>query len=368
MKDRTKDKTMTRAAVPEYLQSDFSNCPPGHRFTLYGAFWERNRNWKRVKNIDLKSVFNDFPLGINRLRDELIKRQNHLAEASNETVKTFLAESVSPFLTGTGIEHPLENGMAFLNPYGLPYLPGSSVKGTLRRSAEELAGIAPDINWDNNRGWTEKAVTALFGKEPTSRSDEAERGALTFWDVFPQCSKLSVEIMNPHYNEYYQGKTTPHDAGSPGPIYFLAVPEKSGFAFHVHCDLHRLKDNVGLAEQWSILISSAFNHAFEWLGFGAKTAVGHGSMKRSDSIQTPKERCEWVDETIQRLVKEHNAKEEDTLRGQRLVESWQAIGDPDLKRAALADIRARWQEKGWWDNPPPGKSKKVLQIYKKEDQ
>ena len=96
--------------------------------------------------------------------------------------------------------------------------------------------------------------------------------------------------------------------------------------------------------------------------------VGYGVMKRSDSIRTPKECCEWVDETIQQLVEEHNAKEDDTLRGQRLAESWQAIGDPDLKRAALVDIQARWQEKGWWDKPPSKSTKKVLQIYKKEDQ
>ena len=282
-----KNKTMAIAAVPKYLQkSDFSDCPPGYCFTLYGTFWKR-ADWDRVKDNKLEhlgSVSREFPSEINKLRDGLIKRQLHLAEASNKTVKTFLAESVSPFLTGTGIEHPLENGMAFLNPYGLPYLPGSSVKGALRRAAEELTGFTPDIRWGDSRGWTEEAVVVLFGKELPPGSDEAERGTLTFWDVFPQCSKLNVDIMNPHYGEYYQGNTAPHDAGNPGPIYFLVVPEKSDFAFHVQCNLHRLKDNAGLKEQWPKLIRSAFDHAFEWLGFGAKTAVGYGVMKRSDSI------------------------------------------------------------------------------------
>lgn len=361
---------MTTAAVPGYLKSNFNECPPGHRFTLYGEFWE-GECCRRVKDIKpsehLKSVSSDFPDGIKRLHNGLIKRQTRLAEASRETVQTYSAESASPFSTGMGIEHPLENGMAFLNPYGLPYLPGSSVKGTMRRTAEELAGITSGIKWDDNRGWTEHAVVALFGKEPPSGSDEAERGALTFWDVFPQCAKLSVEIMNPHYSNYYQREEAPHDAGSPVPIYFLTVPEKSRFVFHVQCDLHRLKENASLAEQWPKLIGDAFDHVFEWLGFGAKTAVGYGAMNRSDSIPTPKEHCEWVDETIQRLVKKHNATEDDTLRGQLLAKSWQAIEDLDLKREALADIRTRWKEKGWWDNPPPGKAKKALQIYKREN-
>ena len=37
------------------------------------------------------------------------------------------------------MEHPLENGFAFLQPYGLPYLAGSGVKGVLRQTARLLA-------------------------------------------------------------------------------------------------------------------------------------------------------------------------------------------------------------------------------------
>jgi CRISPR-associated protein Cmr6 len=32
-------------------------------------------------------------------------------------------------------------------------------------------------------------------------------------------------------------------------------------------------------ERWKTLLTAAFAHAFQWLGFGAKTAVGYGAMQ-----------------------------------------------------------------------------------------
>ncbi|HWO99019.1 MAG TPA: RAMP superfamily CRISPR-associated protein [Methylococcus sp.] len=70
----------------------------------------------------------------------LADRQTALAATvPAEALLKLEATGVAPFTTGLGNEHPLENGFAFLNPYGLPYLPGSGVKGILRQAARELA-------------------------------------------------------------------------------------------------------------------------------------------------------------------------------------------------------------------------------------
>jgi CRISPR-associated protein Cmr6 len=37
---------------------------------------------------------------------------------------------------------------------------------------------------------------------------------------------------------------------------------------------------------WKALLQSAFEHAFQWLGFGAKTAVGYGAMDHRDRADT----------------------------------------------------------------------------------
>ena len=110
------------------------------------------------------------------------------------------------------------------------------------------------------------------------RDELRNRGALMFWDVIPKPAgdTLRVEIMTPHYGDYYQGSTTPHDSGQPNPIPFLAIPPGSSFTFHVQCNPALLPKT--LRDSWQILLESAFRHAFEWLGFGAKTAVGYGQF------------------------------------------------------------------------------------------
>ena len=40
------------------------------------------------------------------------------------------------------------------------------------------------------------------------------------------------------------------------------------------------------------MIGVAFEHAFKWLGFGAKTAVGYGAMEKYDKAASPKSNAE----------------------------------------------------------------------------
>jgi CRISPR-associated protein Cmr6 len=202
----------------------------------------------------------------------LRSRQQALIQHHDRNGYRISTTSTAPFATGLGNEHPIENGFAFLTPYGLPYLAGSGVKGILRRSMQELID-------DGEEGFTFHAIDALFGPENISQPEDAKRGALDFWDVFPNPAggKLAVEIMTPHYSKYYQREESPHDSGAPVPVSFLAVPAKSQFDFHVVCQPSRLPES--LKDQWRVLLDRAFQHAFEWVGFGAKTSVGYGAMQ-----------------------------------------------------------------------------------------
>ncbi len=348
---------MAVAAVPSYVnQGLFAEAPPGHRFGLYFQLWNPT-NWLReADSKDDKdkgkqgAIRRIIPLGngTQQMVRSLLHRKKTLANNLGDLVWRLPAHSVAPFMTGLGNEHPLENGFSFLNPYGLPYLPGSGVKGVLRRAAEELAlGFYGDAG-----GWDIVSLWWLFGFEsnsvyligpsdrmPPAQHEEAQRwqdayrnpetqdavprdrlealisamldgelwrryreqpflllddlmtsqklrdelrnrGALMFWDVIPEPAggKLAVDIMTPHYGDYYQGKTTPHDSGQPNPILFLTVPPGSSFEFFVQCDPAALPES--LKDSWQILLEVAFRHAFEWLGFGAKTAVGYGQMQK----------------------------------------------------------------------------------------
>lgn len=292
---------MNAPAVPEYVRAaagDFADCPPGHRFNLYFPVWNET-GWQLDKHGKTDALRHSLKLGsAAKVLDELNKRQCALARAlAADHCVIKKARSTAPFATGLGLEHPIENGFAFLSPYGVPYLAGSGVKGVLRRAAEELYGEKE-----------QSAIDALFGHE---NDDDARRGALTCWDVFPVPPKdgphkdsLAVEIMTPHYSDYYQGNSTPHDAGKPNPIPFLAVPAGSTFRFVITCEPALLTDLVP-SDEWKTLIGKIIEHAFDWLGFGAKTAVGYGAMEEDARAKADRERKQReIEEVIQRQQQE----------------------------------------------------------------
>ncbi|MBK7955050.1 MAG: type III-B CRISPR module RAMP protein Cmr6 [Candidatus Accumulibacter sp.] len=263
---------MNVAAVPEYVvkgAAGFRSCPPGHRFNLYFEIWQEG-NWLIAKNGKAEALRQCLALGdAQPVLKALRRRQDAVARTVPEVQRHIIdAVSTAPFATGLGLEHPVDNGFAFLSPYGLPYLAGSGVKGVLRQAANALRD-------DGDAAITQPLIDALFGQE--LQGADALRGALSCWDVFPQPfgDSLVVEIMTPHFGDYYQNKSTPHDAGKPNPIPFLAVPARSAFRFVVTCDPARLPADT---PDWKATLDRIIEHAFAWLGFGAKTAVGYGAL------------------------------------------------------------------------------------------
>jgi len=324
---------MSIAAVPAYLGKDFKEASPGMRFGMYFQLWGINRRsnallWTthdvgyevRGQNQQEREVkYENKVLALSdakKLNDNDQKTMRGLLERQRQTFDVAAAADASfrldalataPFTTGLGNEHPLENGFAFLNPYGLPYLPGSGVKGVLRQAARELVGG----DWGEAHGWNDAAIEILFGRESADGEIDHLRGTLTFWDVIPQIApedqkkpdqiSLTVEIMTPHQGHYYQWKkdqrgnlieVAPHESGQPTPISFLTVPPKSGFVFHVQCNLAhltRLAPDLAKDSHWKTLLEAAFQHAYQWLGFGAKTAVGYGAMQENPEAQAERE-------------------------------------------------------------------------------
>lgn len=315
---------MPIAAVPAYLGTDFKGASPGMRFGIYLKLWgvnrrseeplwetydvnykasgpeQREREYREENKVPALSNAAELNDNDKKTMASLLARQRAAFASSRADESQLVLEAIAsaPFTSGLGNEHPLDNGFAFLNPYGLAYFPGSGVKGVLRRAADELAGG----DWGDKGGWDSDAITALFGRQDDAGNVDHLRGALVFWDVIPQISgdKLMVDVMTPHQGHYYQqtkkpqsgDSCTPHDSGQPTPIQFLTVPPGSGFIFHVQCDLAHLKRTAPALAQdghWKILLQAAFQHAFAWLGFGAKTAVGYGAMKEDAAARERQE-------------------------------------------------------------------------------
>lgn len=340
---------MAIAAVPDYLGTDFSSASPGMRFGMCLKLWDNDFRKEKSSVAALNEAVR-LTLHDRQLMAALLARQTMLAERLHPSGQLLRvdADAIAPFTTGLGNEHPLENGFAFLNPYGLPYLPGSGVKGVLRQAARELASG----DWGETHGWDheerfmlvlEKSripmtmLDVLFGKESRDGDTEHVRGALRFWDVFPQIpgTQLAVEVMTAHQSDYLQGTDTPHESGQPNPINFLTVPPGAGFHFHVQCDqpfLRRLAPELAVPEVWQSLLSAALEHAFDWLGFGAKTAVGYGAMRRDQTAEQARLNAQRAaEEQRQREEEERLRREEEQARVAQQQAAFEAL--PESEKA-----------------------------------
>lgn len=317
-------------AAPKFIAEKAINSemPPGHRFNLYAPMWvkekfaskeyiwgigedisgnkERNpRKGGKAETLEISSK--DYPTNVKKLLENLSKRQELLAKKHDAFVVPIIL--TAPFAVGLGNEHPVENGFSFLSPYGLPYIAGSGIKGALRKAAEEM-------ELDKSK------IQTLFGKED---QENATRGALIFWDGFPKCNRMTVEVMTPHQSDYYQGKSSPHDQGTPTPIQFLAVPADTPMNLIIQCDTTRLKQQD---YDWQRKVIDIIKYASKWLGFGAKTSVGYGSFeieekwlkdyKKNDEVQKEQKR-------IDSLSPEEKLKEEAETKLKTLIKDYEKI-------------------------------------------
>ena len=153
------------------------------------------------------------------------------------------------FITGLGSPHPTETGSKWDRNLGVPYLPGSSIKGAL------------------------KAWMRISEKQETFPSlfDEKCVDPVILFDAYPTAKpELDVDILNVHYKEYYDDdKKPPADYLSPNPVFFLTVAPDTEFAFRIaprdpDCDQDKFEEFLRLTA--------------EELGFGAKTFVGYGQF------------------------------------------------------------------------------------------
>jgi CRISPR-associated protein Cmr6 len=183
----------------------------------------------------------------------------------------FEAQTDWRFITGLGRKGPLEVGFTFHRIYGFPIIPGSGLKGLTRAWAYfALLETAPEDRPEDNLDFI-----AVFGREPEREGDEstASAGGAVFFEAIPRDNPaLDLDVMTPHYSEYYgdkSGQVAPTDDQNPNPIPFLTVKPGIRFAFAVGWRGEPNSDAHALAVGW-------LQNGLERLGAGAKTSAGYG--------------------------------------------------------------------------------------------
>ncbi len=177
-------------------------------------------------------------------------------------------------LCGLGELTPTENGLTVHQTYGVPVLPGSSLKGITRAW---LRASQPE-----NSAWAEGGAlwNAAFGRPPPEEKgeerDSGEAGLVHFLDALwvpaePDLplSPWAAEILTPHFGQYYSNRSgrdpAPDGTESPIPVTFLAA--QGGFRL--------------VAEGPPGLLEATWQHMIDALrhrGVGAKSRSGFGRL------------------------------------------------------------------------------------------
>ncbi|VVM06820.1 hypothetical protein MAMC_01279 [Methylacidimicrobium cyclopophantes] len=215
----------------------------------------------------------------------------------------------------------MENAGLCLDRFGLPYIPGSAVKGCARRAAiqelrealaheksnllETIALVfgwvgedwkdSSDFAYGCQRDWEEireRTAESLWQKFRIRIDSPAEKdgervpsnfaGTVRFLPAYPYKMPkhdLEKDILTPHHQEYYRGVLCEaFDSEKPIPVLFPAVAPGTVFLFPIRSAPRGIGNLLEKGRGW-------LREGLEKLGIGAKTAAGYGWFDCSERIQ-----------------------------------------------------------------------------------
>lgn len=252
----------------------------GNRGLWYTRFFDRYSDDGTLDEDAKRSWVSDNarPTGDRALLAQAVDRQRNLVAATGGRTRTFASDW--HFATGLGLPHPVENGLNWHPTLGVPYLPGSGIKGLVRAWIEcwdESLG-APDSE-------TRRARIADWFGTINDRDGSGTAGRFVFFDALPVAPvQLAADVMTPHLGKWYEqggelgslneAERIPADWHDPVPVPFLVV--KSA------CMQFGIAPRPGQSGEGLDEVMQALEQALAWLGAGAKTAVGYGRFVPAD--------------------------------------------------------------------------------------
>ncbi len=200
--------------------------------------------------------------------NKLNERQRQIAD------KSFTLTTKSRLIVGLGGGSALEVSIKLHFIYGFPYIPSSAIKGVLRAykilekldfDFEKYSDLEKKIESGNREDKEIGTFVRVFG-------NQQYKGDLIILDAIPKkFPKLEEDIMNPHYPKYYNEKESPTDNQYPVPIKFLTVAKEEKFNFY-------FKNSQVYKEAFETDLKQDLIEAFNYIGIGAKTGIGYGSL------------------------------------------------------------------------------------------
>jgi CRISPR-associated protein Cmr6 len=258
---------------------------------------------KDKRDEDVKKI--DY---INKFKEK-VQKPEPPPKVEGYAIEKFRLKTAYRLVIGAGYPSFIENGFLFHHVYGIPYIPGETLKGLARavfilsvveamkgkfdpskieevlseeaekEVSEEAKGILHQIPEKINiilDNYTIESPVETFRKIFGSKK---RRGQVIFFDAYPvdfdPSEHFEADIMNSHYGDYYQSGKAPADWLSPNPIHFLALKEGIDFEFSLGlAPLEPMEDN-----EEKLLLTTArklLKVGLENFGVGNKKRKGYG--------------------------------------------------------------------------------------------
>lgn len=230
-----------------------------------------------------------------------------------------VAEVLGRMAVGVGEDSVLETSVAVHHTYGVPYIPGSALKGLAASFALQHLGEY----WQAGT----QAYTTVFG-------DIATAGYVIFFDALPlPGSKLLYpDVITVHHPEYYRNEgKPPGNWDSPNPVPFLSATGKYLIA-------------LAGPPRWVNAAFDILEYALAHRGIGAKTSSGYGRLRLETRPLVDPEQ-----EKANQLIKQIQALTTAEVAGRihAFYEQWRKLDvGPAQKQRIAAAIVAKVREAG----------------------
>ncbi|QSQ12148.1 type III-B CRISPR module RAMP protein Cmr6 [Myxococcus landrumensis] len=234
---------------------------------------EKESPWRKwLQWMEEARVPRDYTVAFSRWRESL--RQWHTASVT--------VRAASRLLVGHGNASPTGVGLTLHHTWGVPVIPGSSLKGVLAaylRAAFEPAEV-------------EVACRRLFGVPGDRLTGQgATTGEVIFHDALWVASPVKKEEKTPlmlardvltvHQKTWYGGATAwPNDYDSPNPVAFLSVRPEGRFLLALSVAPGADAESVTLL-RWA---GDRLCEALSQCGVGGKTSAGYGRLTAEGEV------------------------------------------------------------------------------------
>ncbi len=203
-------------------------------------------------------------------------------EADPNLIRTFERTVDGAMVIGIGIATTLEVGLRLHHTYGVPFVPGSAIKGL---AAHWCARVLGDDRNGEHPAAADWRAGGLYHRFLFGTQEEA--GAVVFEDAWPlpgsldrEAGGLRREVMTPHHPDWQGGKGPPTDFDSPNPVGFLSMVGRYAFRLAWNGPTTDTATIAGWLDRAAELVSCALA---EW-GIGAKTSSGFGRLVEADTV------------------------------------------------------------------------------------